>query len=83
MSEPNSLPAANSALAVPHFPQSAEGYCLPACARMVLAYLGIERSEAQVSKVLGAQEYGTPSFAIQRLSVLGVQVWIEQIWSVI
>jgi len=52
-------------LSVPHFPQSAEGYCLSACARMVLAYLGIERSEAEVSQVLGAQEYGTPTFAIQ------------------
>ena len=65
-------------LSVPHLPQSAEGYCLPACARMVLAYLGIERSEAEVSQVLGAQEYGTPSFAIQRLSVLGVQVTYRQ-----
>jgi ABC-type bacteriocin/lantibiotic exporter with double-glycine peptidase domain len=65
-------------LPVPHLPQSAEGYCLPACARMVLAYLGIERSEAEVSQVLGAQEYGTASFAIQRLSVLGVQVKYRQ-----
>ena len=65
-------------LPVPHLPQSAEGYCLPACAWMVLAYLGIERSEAEVGQVLGAQEYGTPSFAIQRLSVLGVQVTYRQ-----
>lgn len=68
-------------LAVPHFPQSAEGFCLSACARMLLAYLGIERSEAEVGQMLGAQEYGTPSFAIQRLLVaLGVQVTYRQ-WS--
>ena len=63
---------------VPHYPQSAEGYCLSACARMVLAYLGIERAEAEVSRVLGAQEYGTPSLAIQRLAGLGVQVTYRQ-----
>jgi len=45
---------------------------------MVLAYLGIERAEAKVSRVLGAQEYGTPSFAIQRLADLGVQVTYRQ-----
>jgi ABC-type bacteriocin/lantibiotic exporter with double-glycine peptidase domain len=65
---------------VPHFRQSAEGFCLPACARMALAYLGIERSEVEVSRVLGAQEYGTPSFAIQRLVDLDVQVTYRQ-WS--
>lgn len=67
-------------LPVPHFPQSAEGFCLSACARMLLAYLGIKCSEAEVSQVLGAQEYGTPSFAIQRLVALGVQVTYRQ-WS--
>lgn len=65
-------------LPVPHFQQSAEGYCLPACARMVLAYLGIERSETEVSEVLGAQEYGTPSFAVQKLSALDVHVTYRQ-----
>ncbi len=39
-------------LSVPHFRQSVDGYCLPACARMVLAYLGINRSEAEISQVL-------------------------------
>lgn len=70
----------NDILPVPHFPQSAEGFCLSACARMLLAYLGIERLEAEVSQVLGAQEYGTPGFAIQRLEALGVQVTYRQ-WS--
>jgi ABC-type bacteriocin/lantibiotic exporter with double-glycine peptidase domain len=70
----------NDILPVPHFPQSAEGFCLSACARMLLAYLGIECSETEVSQVLGAQEYGTPSFAIQRLAAFNVQVTYRQ-WS--
>jgi len=61
-------------IALPHAQQSAEGYCLPACARMTLAHLGLERSEAEVGQLLGAQDYGTPSFAIRRLSALGLQV---------
>jgi len=61
-------------IALPHAQQSVEGYCLPACARMTLAHLGLERSEAEVGQLLGAQDYGTPSFAIRRLSALGLQV---------
>ncbi len=64
-----------------HFQQSSEGYCLPTCARMVLAYLGKETSEDIVNQALGVQEYGTPSFAIQRLITLGVRV-IYREWSV-
>ena len=41
---------------------------------MVLAYLGLERSEAQVSRMLGAREFGTPSFAVRRLTPKGLQV---------
>ena len=61
-------------LPVPHYRQSKEGYCLPACARMVLAYLGIERTEAEISQLLGTRGIGTPGFAIQRLTAWGVQV---------
>lgn len=68
-------------LSLPHFRQSAEGYCLPACARMVLAYLGLERSEGDVSQVLGAQAFGTPSFAVRRLTAWGLQV-IYREWSI-
>ena len=28
-------------LNVPHYPQTDDGYCLPACVQMVLAYLGL------------------------------------------
>ena len=61
-------------LPVPHYQQSKEGYCLPACARMVLAYLGIERTEAEISQLLGTRGIGTPGFAIQRLTAWGVRV---------
>jgi ABC-type bacteriocin/lantibiotic exporter with double-glycine peptidase domain len=48
---------------------------------MVLAYLGLEYSEAEISRVLGTQEYGTPSFAVQRLTKLQIQV-IYREWSI-
>jgi hypothetical protein len=36
---------------------------------MVLSYLGLERAEADdISQILGTKKYGTPSFAIERLS---------------
>ena len=64
----------NVCLQIPHFQQSVEGYCLPACVRMVLAYWGLPRSEAAVRRVLGTRTFGTPSFAVQRLSQWDVQV---------
>jgi hypothetical protein len=71
----------SSLLPVPHFQQSDEGYCLPACARMVLSYLGLERDEAGISQILATKKYGTPSFAIERLSDPDIEV-IYQEWSV-
>ena len=71
----------SSILPVPHFKQSDEGYCLPACARMALSYLGLERDEVGISQNLGTKKYGTPSFAIERLSDQDIQV-IYQEWSV-
>ena len=68
-------------LPLPHFQQSAEGWCLPACVRMVLANLGIERSETQVGRMLGAHEFGTPSFAVRRLTTLGLRVTYRE-WSI-
>ncbi len=40
-------------LSVPHLPQLANGYCLPACVQMVLAYWRIERKQAKIAKELG------------------------------
>ncbi|RMF26161.1 MAG: hypothetical protein D6759_20150 [Chloroflexi bacterium] len=53
-------------LPIPHFQQSTDGYCLPACVRMVLAYLQIERSEAEISHLLGTQTFGTPEHRCRR-----------------
>jgi ABC-type bacteriocin/lantibiotic exporter with double-glycine peptidase domain len=39
-------------LPVPHHQQVAEGYCLPACAQMALAHLGIFRSQEELARVL-------------------------------
>lgn len=61
-------------LSLPHFRQSAAGYCLSACVRMVLAHLGLERSEDDISRILGAQPFGTPSFAVRRLVAWGLDV---------
>jgi hypothetical protein len=64
----------NAPLALPHFQQSADGYLLPACARMVLAYLGIKRSESQFRKALGTETWGTPTLAVQRLVSINREV---------
>lgn len=71
----------NEPLDLPHSQQSAEGYCLPACVRMILAYWGIERSEAEVRRVLGSRSFGTPSYAVERLSRWGMHVRYGE-WSI-
>lgn len=53
---------------VPHYPQSRDGACLPACVRMVLTTFGEQRSEAAWAKRLGSYEYGTPSSRVTRLA---------------
>ena len=40
------------ALSLPHFQQSAPGYCLSACVRMILTHLGLERLEDAVSMAI-------------------------------
>ena len=59
---------------LPHYEQSASGYCLPTCARMVLARIGLAYSEAELSQVLGTDEVGTPSFAVTKLSQVRLDV---------
>ena len=66
------MPAASTL--VPHYRQSNPGACLPACARMILAALGDERTEAQLATVLGSYEFGTPASRVTRLTKLGYQV---------
>jgi hypothetical protein len=48
---------------------------------MVVAHLGLERSENDVSQALGAQPFGTPSFAVRRLDVWGLHVVYRE-WTI-
>lgn len=66
-------------LSVPHFEQSREGACLPACVRMVLAYFGNEQTEGRLAKILRTEEFGTPIFNAKYLQTLGYQVSVESL----
>jgi ABC-type bacteriocin/lantibiotic exporter with double-glycine peptidase domain len=57
-----------------HCRQSSPGACLPACARMVLAAMGDERTEEELATILGSYEFGTPASQVTRLAELGYQV---------
>lgn len=65
----------SSNLSVPHYPQQADGYCLPACVQMVLAFWGLTRSQSRLARqlqtVLGA---GTPGSHLQRLASCSLDV---------
>lgn len=62
-------------LNVPHFPQTTDGLCLPACAQMVLTYLGVACSQSDLARQLGTRpNIGTPHSRIMGLRSLGVQV---------
>jgi len=55
-------------LSVPFSPQHDHGYCLPACAQMGLAYLGISRTQKILARELGLiEQYGVPAPNIMRL----------------
>jgi hypothetical protein len=45
-------------LSVPHFEQSRDGVCLPACVRMVLAFWKKNLPEADIAQTLGTKEFG-------------------------
>lgn len=64
----------NVLLSVPHFEQSRDGFCLPACVRMVLAYLNQSLSEREIAQILATQPFGTPIANIERLSTWGYDV---------
>ena len=65
-------------LPVPHYRQSREGLCLPACARMILAYLGQDVPEAQLAQILRTRPFGTSADNIRVLGQLGYTVLFEQ-----
>jgi len=64
----------NALLPVPHFEQSRDGACLPACLRMVLAYWGHHYSETEMAKILGTKDFGTPISNVERIRQYGYQV---------
>ena len=55
-------------LPVPHHKQIGDHNCLPACARMVLGYLGRDVDEAELVSQLGTTELGTPGSRLLRLA---------------
>lgn len=64
-------------LPVPHYPQSDSGRCLPACARMILAFLDYKIAEDDLASLLGTQYFGTPAPHLHRLTRLGFHVRYE------
>lgn len=64
-------------LPVPHYQQSDSGRCLPACTRMVLAFLGYQISEDELASLLGTQYFGTPAPNLSHLLRLGFHVLYE------
>ena len=64
----------NVLLPVPHFEQSHDGFCLPPCEQMVLSHLGDERTEAELSKLLGTKAYGPPIRNAEKLRKYGYGV---------
>lgn len=66
------MPAASTP--VPHYKQSNPGACLPACARMVLASFGDERTESELAVILESYEFGTPANRVTHLEELSYRV---------
>lgn len=78
-------------LPVPYHPQLADGYCLAACAQMVLHHAGIVVEQAKLAHQLGVEpDVGTPASRINQLASrrikvtyaigewLDVQTWLDQ-----
>ena len=60
---------------VPYSRQQSDGYCLPACAQMALAHLGISRSQQELGRVMGMiAGFGVPASHILHLRSPQVQV---------
>ena len=62
-----------------HVRQVAVGYCLPACAQMALARLGISATQERLAKALGTQVgIGAPFSGVELLAGQGVGVQVLQ-----
>lgn len=65
----------STSLLVPHYPQQADGYCLPACAQMVLAYWGVNRSQNRLARQLNTiRGAGTPGSRLLNLASRSLDV---------
>jgi ABC-type bacteriocin/lantibiotic exporter with double-glycine peptidase domain len=60
---------------VPHFSQEKAKTCLPASIRMVLAYLGIQRSESEIAALMQSSSEGTSVMNVTFISKWGLEVW--------
>ncbi len=64
-------------LPVPHLQQSSDGDCLPACAYMILVYLGKRTRFWRLRWLMGTKSFGTPFLHIRNLQQLGITVEIK------
>jgi ABC-type bacteriocin/lantibiotic exporter with double-glycine peptidase domain len=64
----------NVLLPVPHFEQSRDGTCLPACVRMVLAFWNRPMSEKELASLLGTKPFGTAFDNVEKIKRLGFAV---------
>jgi ABC-type bacteriocin/lantibiotic exporter with double-glycine peptidase domain len=62
-------------LSVPYHPQNEDGYCLAACAQMVLHYWGVAADQNQLARQLGVEPgVGVPAGRIQQLVFSGLAI---------
>jgi ABC-type bacteriocin/lantibiotic exporter with double-glycine peptidase domain len=64
----------SASLNVPHFKQEFQYSCIPACARMVLAFFGSQHTEAELQTLMRTDPNGTPARRLVELRHLGFGV---------
>lgn len=64
----------NSSIPIPHHQQERDYSCLPACAKIICAHLGVEISEAQLRRLMKTKPSGTSPANVAHLSSLGFRV---------
>ncbi len=67
----------SNSLNVPHFQQELDYSCVAACVRMVLAYYGDVRSEADLRTLLDTQPTGTRAGNVMRVSGSALEVYLR------
>ena len=62
-----------------HIQQMTLGYCLPACAQMALAQLGITVTQTQLARTFGTRAgVGTLFSRVERLAQWNVHMWLTR-----